>query len=737
MGTDRQHQDPTHQDRTATERTATERTPTTSAPTDPAGGSAAPAHSEPTCRAPHPRDPAAPAARSPQPPQARSPEPARAARAEPPPAPEPDPKPEPVAPPVGVGQAEDSLVHHYGRLARLAYLVLPPEGGRHRRVLAAHATVQRSLPIRSGRPQPVPHAGSTEPAYAWVRARVLRAALAAGRRPRGWPRRLPAPAALVPRLPAVWGLRLLPPPGGADELALDRALAGLDAATRAAVVLRHVEGLGDEPARRLLAAAGVADPGAALHAAARLRLPPGVRADQLLLAAEFDPCAVRLRPTDLTRRRQRRFAAWATATVLVAGVVLTGSTGAVPEPFRGGPAGGADGVSAAVLDPGRLTRASPEAWADTARVDFTAWPARGDAVADRALLGRALREWARPAPDVRVTTGAGTSDAGPVEPPRLLYAGTAGEATVVLLHDGRRLARYTEPPDGPAELDVLRVDDAGVTTAAAVVLARDGDRARYLTAPWIAEAATRDLLRPDGPVSAVARDTHGVTEPVPVPTGGERCGSWPVLQLRSSARIVERHAFLLTDLGDATPAHLTHTPHPSAGGPPPRQPREALSEPALTAWSRTACTLDALRGTGVRAVNNWEFAHQRLPDGGGRAVWVCSRADTWRGPGSVRVHFQTPQPRPGRPGRTVAKVRDTAACSRFGQHVLAGTRWQSARGTWYELAAGSRAVTGIRAAGGVRGSSDGPTLALRTDPDAPPAELTGRLRTGAELPGLR
>ncbi|MFE7809989.1 hypothetical protein ACFU51_36030, partial [Streptomyces sp. NPDC057430] len=48
--------------------------------------------------------------------------------------------------PVDVEQAEAALVEHYPRLVRIAYLVLPPSLGRNRRVLTAHALVQRSLP---------------------------------------------------------------------------------------------------------------------------------------------------------------------------------------------------------------------------------------------------------------------------------------------------------------------------------------------------------------------------------------------------------------------------------------------------------------------------------------------------------------------------------------------------------------------------------------------------------------
>ncbi|TYR39491.1 hypothetical protein FY004_39025, partial [Streptomyces parvus] len=166
----------------------------------------------------------------------------------------------------GVRQAEAALVEHYPRLVRLAYVVLPPDLGRHRRVLTAHAVVQRALPAaasrnrsprvpaqsrRTGAPagaEPVPEGASADrgpsgAAYGWVRQRVLRAALAHERRPRWWPGRLPAPAALRPAVPVVWGLRLFPRAGGVDELALDRALSAVDGPVRAAFALHLLEGL--------------------------------------------------------------------------------------------------------------------------------------------------------------------------------------------------------------------------------------------------------------------------------------------------------------------------------------------------------------------------------------------------------------------------------------------------------------------------------------------------------------
>ncbi|MGC3000817.1 hypothetical protein ACPF8X_21255, partial [Streptomyces sp. G35A] len=60
----------------------------------------------------------------------------------------------PAGPVVDVEQAEAALVEHYPRLVRLAYLVLPPGRDRSRRVLTAHALVQRALP-RARTPAPV------------------------------------------------------------------------------------------------------------------------------------------------------------------------------------------------------------------------------------------------------------------------------------------------------------------------------------------------------------------------------------------------------------------------------------------------------------------------------------------------------------------------------------------------------------------------------------------------------
>ncbi|MCT9141350.1 hypothetical protein N4G67_20310, partial [Streptomyces violarus] len=211
----------------------------------------------------------------------------------------------PAGPVVDVEQAEAALVEHYPRLVRLAYLVLPPGLGRSRRVMTAHALTQRALP-RNRTPAPVIPAQSSgrdgDPGYALVRLQVLRTALEAGLplRRRAWPKR----SQLPPLLPQVWGLKLFPRSGGADELALDQRLSTLSGPARAAYALRGLERLADDGVREALTAAGVADADGALLEA------DGVAAQYGLLdSPEFDPCSLQARPTDLMRRRQHLKAA--------------------------------------------------------------------------------------------------------------------------------------------------------------------------------------------------------------------------------------------------------------------------------------------------------------------------------------------------------------------------------------------------------------------------------------------
>ncbi|ULR50151.1 hypothetical protein [Streptomyces deccanensis] len=628
---------------------------------------------------------------------------------------------------VDVEQAEAALVEHYPRLVRLAYLTLPPSLGRNRRVLTAHALTQRALP-RGRKSAPLIPAQATgtgtvagrerNPGYAYVRLQVVRTALEAGLplRRRAWPKR----SQLPPLLPRVWGLRLFPRSGGADELALDQRLSALSSPARAAYVLRGLEKLPDPVIRTLLEEAGADDPAAALREADSVP----ARLHALLLSPEYDPCSLHARPTDLMRRRQHTKAALAaTAAVVVCGALLGlpgegwGPDGAAAPPYALNPA------AQEALDPGRLAKASATAWQATGRTDFTTWPARGDLVEDKALLRRALAVWARPGESVQVAVTLGTQAGPPPGPPRLLYAGKVDNLRVVLLHDGLRIARYAEPLDDPgmAALDLTRVDGATGAGASALVLGRVDGNVRYLTAPWVRAAAVRDLTKTDGEVRRLALAKDGTTAPFASPavrTG--TCESWDVLQLTDATGRTR----LLSDLAEVVPAHLT------VGRPSTAPARDASAAPA--AWAPFACSLAAVRSQGVRTVNAWQFARQPLPDGSGTADWVCTRTETWRGAGTrAMTQFNTPA------GAYVTAAADEVpACGPADPHVLAVGPWKSAAGTSYLLAAGGKDTVSVELSGGVNGSAQGNLLAVPAE-DGARAELKGTLANGREINGLQ
>ncbi|OIJ98056.1 hypothetical protein [Streptomyces colonosanans] len=626
-------------------------------------------------------------------------------------------------PVVDVEQAQAALVAHYPRLVRLAYLVLPPGLGRSRRVLTAHALTQRALPRGRASTTVIPTQGKGgeardgDPGYSFIRLRVVRSVLEAAPPPKraAWPKR----SQLPPLLPRVWGLRLIPRASGADELALDQRLSTLSGAARAAYVLRGLEKLSEDGVRKVLAAAGVADPAAAVQEAA------GVPVHGALLGSPaFDPCALQARPTDLMRRRQHTKAALAAA----AAVAVCGALLALPGDGRGpdgaaAPSYAQNPAARAALDPARVTKVAPTAWRTAARTDLSVWPARGNLAGDSALLRRALAVWARPSGSVQVSVTPGTPSGGPAGPPQLLYAGEVDSARVVIFYDGLRVARYAEPKNGAmgAALDFARVDAATGAEADAVVLDRVDGNVRYLTAPWVTKAGERDLMKPaSGTMDLGPAD--GVTAPLASPaqqTGS--CASWNVLQLTDDAG-----TRLLTDLGELTPAHLT-VGRPTA-------PQEASGAAALRTWSPFACSLAAMRSQGVRSVNAWEYARQTLPDGTGAATWVCTRADTWRGDEPrVLAQFHTPG---GALGAVVAKAESVPACGAKDPHVLAGVLWKSAAGGWYLLAAGSKDTASITASGGVSGSARGNLLAVRAKHGAE-AGLTGTLTNGKTVSGLR
>ena len=497
-----------------------------------------------------------------------------------------------AAAPVGVEQAEAALVEHYPRLVRIAYLVLPPSLGRNRRVLTAHALVQRSLPRGrtaagpSGLTAPRRTAGTVaarNPGYLYVRERVLRQALDAGRPLRRLAR--PRRAQLPPLLPHVWGLRLFPRSGGADELALDQRLSRMSGPARAALVLRGLDELSAEEVRHVLgaiaadgedldvdAALAEADsiltaetpgtagaPGAAgtagepwvagangatgaagaagAEATEATRTAGHMDAVALLRSPEFDPCSLQARPTDLMiRRRRAKATVAAAAAVLLCGTLLGLPGGGWGPDGAAAPAYAQNPAARSALDPGQVRRIAPAAWRTSSRTDFSVWPTRGPLADDRALLRRALAVWARPGASVQVSATPATPSGPPMGPPQLLYAGTVDGASVVLFHDGLRVVRYAESADGgdggkAAALDFARVDGADATASDALVVGRSDGNVRYLMAPWVRRTAVRDLLAPTAPARPLRRDADGVTEPLASPAMARDCRSWNTLEV--------------------------------------------------------------------------------------------------------------------------------------------------------------------------------------------------------------
>ncbi|MFI2029252.1 hypothetical protein [Streptomyces buecherae] len=638
--------------------------------------------------------------------------------------------------PLDLEVAEAALAEHYPHLVRLGYVVLPPDLGRTRRVLTAHALAQRALP-RGATPAAEPVA--TRPAglpgqraareaaggYAPLRLRVLRAALEAARLRRRW--ELPPRAALPPLLPQVWGLRLAPRSGGAAALALEQTLASLSGPGRAAFALRDLDGLDGPALRRVLAEAGVADADAAVAEADGVPRADGADRPRLD-SPEFDPCALRARPTDLARRRQHGRAALAAAAALAVCAVLLGMPGDGWGPDgAAAPSYARNPAADAALDPNRLTRAEPNAWRTASRRDFATWPARGDRLGDRELLRRALAVWARPGGSVRVSATPGTLPGPPAGPPQLLFAGTVDQDAVVLFHDGLRVVRYAEAGSGDgggALLDLGRADAADQASATALVLGRVDGNVRYLTAPWVRSVAVRNLLAPQDDARPVTRGADGVTAPVRSPAEARECTSWPALQLGPH---------LATDLGELVPARLTYGSPSTTGA----SGTDATGAEALRDLARTACHLPALRGAGVRSVNAWRFASQPLPEAAGNAAWVCTRAETWRGAGArTLAQLQLPARRPDAPGTAAARAEDSAACGPRAPHVLSGVLWKSPAGQWYVLAAGDSEVTSITLSGEMTGSTPGNLLALPTEPGARP-DLSATLASGERLTALR
>ena len=620
---------------------------------------------------------------------------------------------------------EAALVLHYSRLVRIAYLALPPEGDRHGRVLAAHAIAQRTLSGGVRGPGGLlgrwlwraPNQGDAD-SYAILRQAVVNAVL----RRTWWPRSL--------HQPYVWGLRLFPLGGGSQELELDAALRGLNVTARMAYVLLALEDLGADEVAALLAGAGVRGVPAAMDTAQRLL---AEHPADVLESSEFDPCTLRTRPTDLPRRKRqiRIGAAGGGAALVVLLAVVIGISGSGSGPSG---ADGADGsANAAAHTPIQVDAA---AWERSPRLDFDVWPLRGAAdAASSAAVAKALNAWATRHPDV-VKLGPGAADGPPLQPVHALWSGHLDGATVVLLFDSTRLARYTQPDaptaDDPVRLDVVRADDSDLTSAGAVVLRSTSAGDRWLVAPWVDAAGVRDLRAPAAATTPTTV-SDGVTDAVPAPPASG-CGSWPVLQLHA-ASAVGGQTFALTHLGGVTGTHLLYTAPPKID--PTQTPREVATVDTYGAESRVACGLPSLEGQGVKQINTWVFAQQPLPASQGLASWVCVRADQWSGTGSATSQFLPPSTQA--PATVTGTEADGRTCSALDQNVVAQARWRAPDGKTYLLVAGTRRVTKVAVedgSGTVRqtvAAPDHTAAVVLTGAAAGTGSGIGVLDTGAQL----
>jgi hypothetical protein len=104
------------------------------------------------------------------------------------------------------------------------------------------------------------------------------------------------------------------------------------------------------------------------------------------------------------------------------------------------------------------------------------------------------------------------------------------------------------------------------------------------------------------------------------------------------------------------------------------------------------------------------FWSGRLPHGGGRADWVCTRLTYASGGSAAQATLL---------GET---ARPTGACD-TGRPV-SGTWWQAPSGGWYYLAAAGRGL--VPHAGGVRRSTTRKRLLVATGTPRTPVALTAR-----------
>jgi len=609
-------------------------------------------------------------------------------------------------------RAEATFHRHYERLVRVAYLVIPDPPGRQSRLpqvrlaqlrlVRAHRLAHRALPWRSGAPATYPE----------MLVRVLRRATRTRRH--RWPS------------PITWA-RPTAVSGGPEHDRLLAVIGELPAAARAGYVLLTAERLPPREAVLLLRGAGWPDAVAQVAAGATERqriadeegLSPE-RQRELITDPATDPTMVRLHAPDPRLVRLARGCRLAMVPLVVVAAVLAGSalTGVVP--WRSTSAWGtAPGTGAPV--PTEVRRAADDAWIGTARLSLSAWPPRGSRVDDQDLIGTVLAAWhglasvgaadpaARasaypPSPDhadpdaaaagvavptdagvVAVLAGPGAAIEAPVGRAQLIYAGddpgSAGRGAITVLADATRIAIYHA--EGASR--VLRIEPAPAAephTASAIRISHPGTGARYLLAPWVTRAETRQLAT--GQWQPV-RVGGGITDAIP---DTERdCWSGPLLRL-GAPEISAGRPFTLADLGSPALTHLTYLPDHADPAMPTREV-DAAGGPAV--WSGLGCLAGELAGRTPGSVLAWEIWSGRLPQAATDLRLVCLRAEL---PGAASLVAAVLLAATG-PARAVATATDTRVCSPLAPAVVVGWWWESAAGAWHHVAVAGGQVESI------------------------------------------
>ncbi|WP_083958284.1 hypothetical protein [Herbidospora mongoliensis] len=534
-------------------------------------------------------------------------------------------------------KGNSALARPYRDLVWLAYLTLPADSG-ERRVLLAHRLAAKALLRRPGDP-------------AQARLDVLKRVLK--RRPYpliGFGRRLEVVPAVV----------------RSDERAFTAALEELPPAARAGYALTRIEGLDAGEARRLLAAAGVAEPTIALAMIEALDDEHGRFAEHRPAA---DPTLARIYGRGPSK-------------VLIALAAVTGllAVSAVPHLL------GLYDVSAATAEPAlpEVGRVSPGTWRTTTTLDLRTWEPRGDLANDDGLVTRAVRAWQGE------VTPQPVSGALPNPPaaPQLLFAGRLDGTTVVLLRDSGRVARYAETGRSRS-LEVFPEPRLKADGSSPLKLSGG----RYLLPPWVTEVSAANLSRLGAKWRPIVV-TGGVTDPVPQVMAGP-CWRGPVLRLRAPS-VAHGMPYTMLDLGRLALANVTHQ------APPPAEvnrlgPEEIdVSPGGFSAWAHLSCALP-FPPAEAEAASAWEFWSGELPEAA-RARWMCARFANADGTSSVRGVLAV-----ATPGQTVTiptgSLAGTWDCSRLKRHLVSATWWQAPSGQWYYLVGGSRDVPRITVTG--------------------------------------